>query len=160
MGNYIESLKFRYSKETGKIYAVRVNFTAEDEDSILITPSFFKELYEYIDVSEADKDLFYVLAKAIQLSKENNRGSAKQQRVKKYTFRTPGESFSKRFVKKLMLVTQCVPIGCIADFFNEDSKVEDLDIFLNKKDVYQLILFIRDGIDEEPEISGYSEEDF
>lgn len=165
MENYgIESLKFRYSqKEIGKIYSVRVNFTAEDEDSILITPSFINELYEYMEISESEKELFYILAKAIQLSKENNIGNVHSGRVKKYRLDSNGESFAKRFVRKLIVVTQYVPMDIVAEYFNEDSKIEDLDVFLNQKNVYELTLLLRDNIDIDTattEISDFSEEDY
>lgn len=161
MENYFESLKFRYSRKTGKIHSLRVNFTDEEEDSILITPSFFSELYEYMDVSENDKELFFVLAKAIQLSMENTKGSTNDHRVKKYKLRTPYESFAKRFVTKLMMVAQYVPMDCIANFFSEDAKIEDLDVFLNQKDAYELTLLLRDGIDvTEEQPSYYGEKDY
>lgn len=157
MENQFESLKIRYSKDTRKIYSVRVNFTDEEEDSILITHNFFSELYEYIDVSEADRELFFILAKAIQLSKENNRGRTNDNRVKKYEFSSYHESFAKKFVTKLMLVAKYIPMDRIAEYFNEDAKVEDLDIFLNQKDVYQLTLLLREGIDTTDENSDNSE---
>lgn len=165
MENYgIESLKFRYSqKESGKIYSVRVNFTDEDEDSILITPSFINEVYEYMVISESNKELFYILAKAIQLSKENLIGSVHNGYVKKYRLDADGESFAKRFVRKLMVITQYVPMDIVAEYFNEDSKLENLDIFLNQKDIYELTLLLRDDIDTDTtadENSDFSDDDY
>ena len=161
MENYgMESLYFRYSRsDYRKIYSVCVNFTSEDDDSIIIGPSFIKELSNYMYISEDDKELFYVLAKAIQLSKENNNGSTKDNRVKKYKLSTSKESFAKRFVRKLMLVAQTVPMDLIVKYFNEDAKLEDLDIFLNQKSAYELTFLIGEDIDTIEELSMYSEED-
>lgn len=150
MDNYFESLKFNYSKETGQIKSIRVVFSDLTDDSILISQDYVSEIMNFVpEISENDKDLFFIIARAIQLKSENKKGSSASGRVKKYDFSSKSEPFYERFIPKLMKLTQYVPIETIAAFFGEDAKVEDLDIFLNRKDIYALTLLIRDGIDEE-----------
>ena len=147
MDNFFESLKFNYSKETGQISSVKVVFSDLTQESILISKDFINEIMKYVPViNENDKELFYIIARAIQLKSENNKGSFG--RVRKYDFSSKYNPFHERFISKLMQLSKYVPLENIVNYFGEDAKVDDLDVFLNRKDIYSLTLFIRDGIDD------------
>ena len=147
MDNFFESLKFNYSKETGQISSVKVVFSDLTQESILISKDFINEIRKYVPViNENDKELFYIIARAIRLKSENNKGSSG--RVHKYDFSSKHDPFHERFISKLMQLSKYVPLENIVNYFGEDAKVDDLDVFLNRKDIYSLTLFIRDGIDD------------
>ena len=156
---YFESLKFKYSKETGKMSSVKVVFDDQTGDSVTISRKYLDELENYdISYTEADKDLFYVLARAIQLKAENNKGTS-EGKVRKYDFGTKYAPFQLRFVSKLSMLLKNVPIENIATFFSDDAKVAYLDFFLNRKDVYELTILFRNGFDDS-DVCGYIGEDF
>jgi hypothetical protein len=157
--NYFESLKFKYSKETGKISSVKVVFDEETGDNVTISKKFLDELENYdISFDETSKELFYILARAIQLKAENCKGSS-DGKVRKYDFGTKTEPFQVRFITRLSLLLKNVPIEDIATFFGTEAKVAYLDFFLNKKDVYELTILFREGFDD-CDLCGYLGDDF
>lgn len=151
METLIDSLTFKY--QNGEISSVRVAFGTEEEDSILINSKYITELRNYLDISEEDKELFFIIARAIQLRKENNRSS--RDSVEKYNLGSKYEPFHETFISKLIEVSKQVPFEVIALYFDDDSKLEDLDIFLNQKTAYELALLMMDGLPID-----ISEEDF
>lgn len=152
--NYFESLKFKYSKETGRISSVKVVFDDQTGDNVTISQKFLDELdYHSISFDETSKELFYILARAIQLKAENNKGTS-DGKVRKYDFGTKYEPFHERFISKLSMLMKNVPIDTIATFFGEEAKVAYLDFFLNRKDVYELTILFREGFDNS-DVCGY-----
>jgi len=145
--NYFESLKFKYSKEPRKILSVKVVFDDQTGDSVTISRKYLDELEKYdINYDETSKELFYILARAIQLKAENSKGTS-DGKVRKYDFGTKYELFQSRFIAKLSMLLQHVSIEKVATFFGDEAKVEYLDFFLNKKDVYELALVFCNGSD-------------
>lgn len=138
----IHDLTFTYQK--GEIYTVRIGFDAEPDDSVLIPAKYINELRKYYTVSEEDKDIFFILARAIQLKKENKKGNDSS--VKKYQFGSKNEPFHEVFIAKLISVARQVPTGIIALCFGDDAKVEDLDIFLNRLPSYDISLMMLSGL--------------
>ena len=142
MDNYIESLSFNY--KNGEVSSVRVTFNADLDDSVLISSKYIDELRKYYDISEADKEVFFIIARAIQLKKDNKKkidGAGKR-----YNFGSKYEPFHEVFISKLIDLAKQVPLEIIASNFGYDAKVEDLDIFLNRKSTYSLALMMKSGI--------------
>ena len=146
----IDSLIFNY--QHGKISSVRVVFDEELEDSILISKKYINELRNYFDISEEDKGIYFIIARAIQLKKENSK--VIDGAVKKYKF----SDFHKVFIEKLIELSKIISIDIIASYFGYDAKVEDLDVFLNKASLYTLALVMKSGAALN-EYDVFSEED-
>ena len=137
----IDSLVFNY--QHGEITSVRVVFDEEPEDSILVSSKYINELQKYYDISEEDKEIYFIIAKAIKLKRENNK--AIDGTVKKYDFGNKHEPFHKIFIAKLIEIIELIPTDVVASYFGNDAKVEDLDIFLNKASTYTLALLMKSG---------------
>ena len=133
----IGSISFNY--QHGEISSIRVTFDHEPEDSILISAEYINELRKYYDISEEDKEIYYIIARAIQLKKENTKGI--DGAVKKYNF----DDFHKSFIEKLIDLSKLISIDIIAIYFGNDAKIEDLDIFLNVASSYTLALLMKSG---------------
>lgn len=146
----IERLHFHYAKGTNNFSSATVFFSDQNDDGVRIPSTYISEVRKLTEISEADRDLFFILARAIQLKSENTK--VIDGVVKKYDFGSPVETFEEIFIPKLIQLTKYVSLGTIANYFNEDAKVEDLDIFLNRMDVHELSLHILD------ETYGESEE--
>ena len=157
--NYFESLKFKYSKETGKISSVKVVFSDQTDDSVTISSDYISVLENYKKISETDKEIFFIIARAIQLKAENSRGSSSG-KVRKYNFGSKYEPFSERFISKLMSLSELTPLDQIANYFGDEAKVADLDFFLNKKDVFQLSLYFRNELDSDETDDDDVDDDF
>lgn len=143
--NYFESLKFKYSKETGKISSVKVIFSDQTNDTVTISSEFISALEEYKEVTETDKELFFILARAIQLKAENTKGSPSG-KVRKYYFGSKYEPFSEMFISKLMMLSELIPLERIANYFDDEAKVEDLNVFLNEKDTFHLLFYLQNDV--------------
>ena len=138
----IDSITYKYKR--GEISSIRVSFGTEDEDSILISAKYLAELQKYLDISEEDVELFMVIARAIQLKKENDKASMGC--GKKFELGNKYEPFHEVFISKLMDLSKQVPLENILLYFDDDAKLEDLDIFLNQKSSFELALMMRDGL--------------
>ena len=146
----INSLSFNY--QHGEIFTVRVVFDEEPDDSILISAKYINELRKYYDISEEDKEIYFIVARAIQLKKENAKSI--DGAVKKYDF----SDFREVFIEKLIDLAKLVSLDIIASYFGHDAKVEDLDIFLNNVSAYTLALIMKSGAALN-EYTVFSEED-
>ncbi len=150
----IDSLVFNY--QHGEITSVRVVFDEEPEDSILVSSKYINELQKYYDISEEDKEIYFIIAKAIKLKKENNK--AIDDAVKKYDFGNKYEPFHEIFIAKLIELSKMLSVDIIASYFGHEAKVEDLDIFLNQATPYTLALLMKSGA-ELNEYEAFSEDD-
>lgn len=141
---YYDSLALKYSRKTGKIYSAKVVFDIPTDDQVNISPKFFEELEKNdIHVSEANQELFFILAKAIQLKEENTTRTISGT-VNKYDFESKNEPFAEKFIKRLAYLLKNVQIENIATFF-ADAKVAYLDYFLNQIDAISLAKLFNDN---------------
>lgn len=136
----INELKFRY--KDAHISSVSVSFDSEPEDAVLISGDYLKELSRYLEVTEDDIEIFYILARAIQLKKENSR---KIEDSKKYELCSEHEDFIQIFTFKLVEMAKYVHLSIVADYFDYDAKLEDLYIFCVKP-VSELITAFNTGL--------------
>ncbi len=137
----IDSLTFNYKH--GEISSVRVIFDEEPEDNILISSKYIDELRKYYDISEEDTDVYFIVAKAIKLKRENNK--AIDGAIKKYDFGNKHDPFHKVFIAQFIELAKLVSVDIIALYFGHDAKVEDLDIFLNQATPFTLALLMKSG---------------
>lgn len=141
----ISALSFKYGRD-GRISSVRVSFTEEPEDDVTIGKEFLSELRNYnVDVNERQKEYFYIIARAIQLKNEYGKVKSLDGQRCHYSFSSKGHPFCEIFVERLMSVLSKTTIDSVINFFNDDAKIDDLDLFLNRMDSYQIALYIMDG---------------
>lgn len=129
MENNYESLEFNYKKSDGSISSIKVDFGGTD-NSVIIKDYFIRELDKANLLSECNKEIFFIIAKAILLKKENSK--AVDGCCSPYELGNK-EEFSRLFVRRLrqILFYYNISIETVVSFF-EEGKVEDLNIFINQ----------------------------
>ena len=70
MNYYYDWIKFHYNRQTHEISSIDV-FMGEEEDTVLITQSYIRNLAEANLLCECSHEIFFIVAKAIQFKKEN-----------------------------------------------------------------------------------------
>ena len=141
MANY----KCLYSPEGKTISSVIVDFDGEKDDRITITREYISELNKYFAVSEDDTSIFFIIARAIQLKKENYRDINSS--TKKYKFGSKDGSFPKALVSRIMALKDLIPLEVIETYFGDDAKIQDLNFFLNHEDISEVAACIYEDLD-------------
>lgn len=134
----MESFEFKYNKKDGSISSIRVDFGGID-DSVIIKSHFIRQLERHNLLFEYNKDVFFIIAKAITLKRENSRTVS--------GCRSPynlgnNEEFSELFVKRLyqILFYYNISIETVVSFFKE-YKIEDLNNFINQPSMLEFLTF-------------------
>ncbi len=94
MENYFETLEFKYNKKDGNIRSIRVDFGGTD-NSVLIKNHFIRELEKRELLCENNKEVFFIIAKAILIKEENAKRISGYSRPYKLGNK---EEFAKKFV--------------------------------------------------------------
>lgn len=141
MENNYEALEFKYNKSDGRIISIRVDFGGTD-NSVVIKDHFIRELDKANLLSECNKEIFFIIAKAILLKKENSKAIDGCGFPYKLGNK---EEFPRLFIMQLrkILYKHYVPIETLVSFF-EEGKVEDLNIFINHPSELEFLTFEED----------------
>ncbi len=136
---------YRYSKKDNSISSVVVDFDGEKDDRITIPKEYISELTNYFTVSEDDTSIFFIIARAIQLKKENYRDINSS--TKRYKFGSKYGAFPRALVSRIMALKDLIPLEVIETYFGDDARIQDLDFFLNHEDIFEVAACIYEDLD-------------